>query len=322
MSFLRRLIQPVEPPAPWPQPGPIVGWPPMGATFAAQVADRIFSSHPSDQSVRPVVGTQYQGALDVLGGGATSSGPRNPNQTSFLVPEPDNPKDPTAVRVCLMEPNSGRWAVIGYLTRKDVRAYRQAIDRLAARGQLLGGPARLWGGYDRGPGGRAPLGVSLELPNPAALALRLDAADGIVPAVAAPASGRPYATVTCPYCSVALNPLPQRNKQCPSCGQTIHVVTDPAEGIRLLLTEADAKIAEGLIEADPGEGSQQRARPRGSEGAAQIIAEGSTAVEVQVELFDGEPAPPVHSPGRNFPIRESPEFSARRMLVPGGCEYE
>ena len=323
MSFLRRLIQPVEPPTPWPQPGPIIGWPPMGATFTAHVADRLFSGHPFDQSVRPIVGSQYQEALAVLGGGATPSGPRNPNQMSFLVPEPDNPKDPTAVRVCLMEPYSGRWAVIGHLSRKDARAYRPAIDRLAAKGQLLGGPARLWGGYDRGPVGRAPLGVSLGLPSPAALVLRLDAADGIAPAAAAPAGGRPYATVACPYCSSALNPPPQRNKRCPSCGQTIHVVTDPAEGIRLLLTEADAKIAGELIEADRVKALNEAHARDARQELREYVAEGSTAVEVRVELFDGEPCAACRAlGGRRFPIREAPKIPPAGCSCPGGCECE
>ena len=179
MSFLRRLFRPGVTPASWPPRGPITAWPPTGASFVAQVSGRLFDGHGA-WVVHPVGATRYQQALEEWAASGMIDGARNEPQTALLLPEPDSPKDPMAVRVCLVDPDSGRWAVVAYLSSQDGRAYRPAIDRLAAHGDLLSCPALMTGGWDQGAGGRAAYGLFLRLPSPAALAMILDAAEGVV----------------------------------------------------------------------------------------------------------------------------------------------
>jgi len=45
----------------------------------------------------------------------------------------------------------------------------------------------------------------------------------------------------CPYCNVELNPVPQRRKKCPACGNVIHIKTRPSDRKRILTTEDGAK---------------------------------------------------------------------------------
>lgn len=158
--------------------------------------------------------------------------------------------------------------------------------------------------------------------SPAALALILDAADGIAPAASAPAGERPYATVTCPYCSSNLDPLPKASKKkCPSCSQTIHIVIDPVDGIRLLLTEADAKIAKALIEADRIKATNASMAVDARDELRGYVADGWAAVEVQVELYDGEPCAACRAlAGIKFPIREAPKIPPAGCACPGGCD--
>ena len=48
----------------------------------------------------------------------------------------------------------------------------------------------------------------------------------------------------CPYCDAELNPVPQRKKKCPSCGQYIYVKTRPSDRLRVLATEEGARQIE------------------------------------------------------------------------------
>jgi hypothetical protein len=75
----------------------------MGGRFVADFTGRLLTGYFSMATLGVAGESHYQEALDVLGGGRTPGGPRNPDQTWFAVPEPDNPKDPAAVRVFLMD---------------------------------------------------------------------------------------------------------------------------------------------------------------------------------------------------------------------------
>lgn len=48
----------------------------------------------------------------------------------------------------------------------------------------------------------------------------------------------------CPYCGDILNNQPQRKTKCPSCGNLIFVKSTPADRIKRLMTESEAKKAE------------------------------------------------------------------------------
>lgn len=52
-----------------------------------------------------------------------------------------------------------------------------------------------------------------------------------------------YATSVCPYCSVALAPLPKAKERCPACGLPIHVRSGP-DGYTYLLQERDLPVLE------------------------------------------------------------------------------
>jgi hypothetical protein len=52
---------------------------------------------------------------------------------------------------------------------------------------------------------------------------------------------RTYANAICPYCSVALDPLPRAKKKCPGCGQPIYVRLGP-DGVTYLLRDADRHV--------------------------------------------------------------------------------
>ena len=57
------------------------------------------------------------------------------------------------------------------------------------------------------------------------------------------AEARPYATTVCPYCSLAVDPLPKAKKRCPHCGRPIYVRSGP-DGYRYLLQEVDLPVLE------------------------------------------------------------------------------
>ncbi len=51
---------------------------------------------------------------------------------------------------------------------------------------------------------------------------------------------KPRQVNTCPYCGIELNPVPQRKKKCPRCGQFIYVRTQPSDRKRMLVTYPEA----------------------------------------------------------------------------------
>lgn len=57
----------------------------------------------------------------------------------------------------------------------------------------------------------------------------------------------------CPYCNHDLDKKPGRKKKCPHCGQSIHALTRPSDGEKVLVTEAQAEqIAEQWFVARGG----------------------------------------------------------------------
>ncbi len=60
----------------------------------------------------------------------------------------------------------------------------------------------------------------------------------------------PEQVAACPYCGVILDPPPQRNRKCPSCGEKIIVRTRRSDGAKLCLTEDDAKVFDAERKAE------------------------------------------------------------------------
>jgi hypothetical protein len=54
---------------------------------------------------------------------------------------------------------------------------------------------------------------------------------------------RPYANTDCPYCGVALDPLPWRKTKCPACARPIYVRAGP-DGYTYLLQDGDRHVLE------------------------------------------------------------------------------
>jgi hypothetical protein len=128
---------------------------------------------PGRKMVDVVGEASFQGSLEGIAGGRTIDGARNRDHTALLIPEPTNPYDPNAVRVVVVT-GAGFAGAIGYLSRDDAVAYRPAIDRLAAEGQVLACRASLSGGWDRGSGDRGSFGVRLAMGTPDEVAKELD----------------------------------------------------------------------------------------------------------------------------------------------------
>jgi ssDNA-binding Zn-finger/Zn-ribbon topoisomerase 1 len=170
---------------------------------------------------------------------------------AIFLPEPSNPYDPNAVRVGLGPP----WGKVGYLSREDAVRYRPVIDRLAAMGKVTACRASLKGGWDRGRGDRGSFGITLHLDTPPNLMLDVDKTYGPDPRwpspIPAPDGGRPYSRRNCPYCGVALDPLPVKKKKCPACSQPVYVQSGP-DDVRYLLREADLEGMEAAWEARRG----------------------------------------------------------------------
>jgi hypothetical protein len=103
------------------------------------------------------------------------------------MPEPGNPKDPAAIAVLI----EGRH--VGYLSRENARAYRPVLDLVSGQGLGVGCHASLTGGWDRGSGERAAIGVVLHLGSPGQLIAELRASGLLPEAVVedAPAAGPP-----------------------------------------------------------------------------------------------------------------------------------
>jgi hypothetical protein len=179
MGFLRRLVgssarQSSAPGAEqWPPAGPITTWP-VGESFNTKLAAVVFQ--PKDGATVEVSGeSRYQETLEIIAGGRTTKGPRNPDHVATLLPEPSSSPDPDAVRVVIVPTRSGQpWGKVGYLSREDAVRYRPVIDRVASIGKATACHVSLKGGWDRGPEDRGDIGVTLHLDVPANLMLELD----------------------------------------------------------------------------------------------------------------------------------------------------
>ncbi len=99
---------------------------------------------PGDETLEVVGESQYQDALWEIAGGIRRDPVRHPAD-AVLLPEPDNPYDPNAIRVLI----DGR--VVGYLSRDDAAVYLPGLRRLMAscdsgyvalEGQIVGGGSR------------------------------------------------------------------------------------------------------------------------------------------------------------------------------------
>lgn len=116
-----------------------------------------------------VVGEAYrQAALLHVSGGRTEDGPARPDQDALLVREPDNPHDPSAVRVCIRTASGMHH--VGYLARTDAELYVPVLHAISPRALLVS--ARLTGGWlideeDQDSGG--DIGVELDVPPPGPL---------------------------------------------------------------------------------------------------------------------------------------------------------
>jgi hypothetical protein len=77
-----------------------------------------------------------------------------------LIPEPENPVHPLAIRVCA---NDG--GTVGHLSRGDARAYREVFEKLSKHGKVAACKGKLIGGY----GDKHSFGVVLDLREPASL---------------------------------------------------------------------------------------------------------------------------------------------------------
>lgn len=179
MGFLRRLVggSGRQSSAPdeerWPPPGPITTWP-VGDSFDSKLAAVVFL--PKNGATVEVSGeSRYQDTLEVIAGGRTSKGARNPEHVAALLPEPSSATDPDAVRVLIVPKRSGLpWGQVGYLSREDAVRYRPVIDRVASIGKVTACHVSLKGGWDRGPEDRVDISVTLHLDVPANLMLELD----------------------------------------------------------------------------------------------------------------------------------------------------
>ena len=179
MGFLRRLVggsgrQSSAPGAQqWPPPGPITTWP-VGESFNSRFPAVLFL--PKDRATVEVSGeSDCQGTFELIAGGRTLDGPRNPDHVAILLPEPASPYDPNAVRVVILPTGPGQpWGKVGYLSREDAVRYRPVIDRVASTGKVTACQVSLKGGWDRGPEDRGYFGVTLHLDMPEKLMLELD----------------------------------------------------------------------------------------------------------------------------------------------------
>ena len=143
------------------------------AREATKVDAFIFSR---SANVVEVVGESfYQEALMALGRRRGELGVEQKEHMAALTAEPSNPKDPMAVQVQV------NGLQVGYLDREDARTYRPVLDRLARHRLLMGAPAMLIGGWDRGYGDVGSIGVQLHIGTPAELWQEMDVNLGAEP---------------------------------------------------------------------------------------------------------------------------------------------
>jgi hypothetical protein len=104
-----------------------------------------------------VVGeSNYQKALNAIGGRRNEMGVKNDEHLARLVPEPKNKYDPKAIAVKI----GGK--VVGYIPKTDTEDWHPVIAELGAQGQPATCDALLTGGWDRGDGDRGHIGVILQ----------------------------------------------------------------------------------------------------------------------------------------------------------------
>ena len=110
---------------------------------------------PGAFSVSVVGASHRQAALQAV---AEREGGPGAIVKAVLVLEDDNPHDPNAVRVEI------GGALCGYLSRDDAKTYRAHLVALAEPDLIVHCKAKIVGGFDTKDGGRAHLGLKLDLP--------------------------------------------------------------------------------------------------------------------------------------------------------------
>lgn len=224
----------------WPAaPGPITTWP-TGEHFDARL-DAVLFEPAGRATVRVIGESEFQGLLELIGGERTADGVRDSDHVAMLLPEPDNPDDAEAMRVVIVpRPSGSAWGKVGYLSPDDAAAFRPVVDRVASLGKVTCCRASLEADA------AGPIGIMLALASPPLLMLELDddyGTDPRWPTSEILGADRPYSRHDCPYCGVALDPLPSARARCPSCRAVIYVRPAP-DGIRYLLREADLEAHE------------------------------------------------------------------------------
>ncbi len=129
-----------------------------------------------------------------------------------------------------------------------------------------------------------------------------------------------YANTTCPYCSAALDPLPEARQDCPACGATIWVRGGP-DGLMYLLQEVDLAVLEqAWQEADDAEHQEliANAVARGRASYETAIAEARELGIAEVEYLVDEHACPVC---RRL-SRHTVDVSVAPPLPIAGCRNE
>lgn len=144
-----------------PASGPIA---PDAVRARALIFDR------SDAHVVEVVGESFhQRELEALAGGRGPDGVERSEHVAGLMMEPSNPVDRNAIEVQI------NGMAVGHLSRADAIAYHPVLERLARNRLMMGCPAVLTGGWDRGDGDRGSIGVRLPVGTPANLWAQMDA---------------------------------------------------------------------------------------------------------------------------------------------------
>jgi hypothetical protein len=101
--------------------------------------------------------SHYQRTLERLAGGRTRDGV-DVDATATLVLDSANPHDNMAVAVEI------DGAVVGYMSKRNAREYRDEIARWGSPGGTFLCSAVIVGGWDRGRGDHGHFGVKLDLP--------------------------------------------------------------------------------------------------------------------------------------------------------------
>ena len=142
---------------------------PSGPISADAVRVRSLIFDRSDDHVIDVVGESFrQGELGALAGARGQNGVERAEHVAGLMLEPSNPVDRNAIEVQI---NGMR---VGYLSRADAAAYHPVLERLERNRLMMGAPAILTGGWDRGGGDTGSIGVRLLVGTPAELWQEMD----------------------------------------------------------------------------------------------------------------------------------------------------